>query len=134
MNQRGTLPPAARVASTDGHGRLTASAAARNAPAIVQMLRDVAPSKGRALEIASGTGQHIVQLATALPGLSWQPSDVDPARLTSIAAWAADALLPNLRPACQLDATKAGWAEEHASQDVILLVNLLHLKIFFVQV
>ena len=127
MNQRGTLPPAARVASTDGHGRRTASAAARNAPAIVQMLRDVAPSKGRALEIASGTGQHIVQLATALPGLSWQPSDVDPARLTSIAAWAADALLPNLRPACQLDATKAGWAEEHASQDVILLVNLLHL-------
>ena len=47
-------------------------------PAIVQMLRDVAPATGRALEIASGTGQHIVQLAAALPGLSWQPSDIDP--------------------------------------------------------
>ncbi|HAM90641.1 MAG TPA: methyltransferase, partial [Rhodobacteraceae bacterium] len=85
------------------------------------MLRDVAPATGHALEIASGTGQHIVQLAAALPGLIWQPSDIDPARLASIAAWADDAPLPNLRSACRLDATKVGWAEKHANQDVILL-------------
>ena len=127
MNQRGALPSIKREVSTGDNGRLNAPAAVRNADAIVQMLRDVAPATGHALEIASGTGQHIVQLAAALPGLIWQPSDIDPARLASIAAWADDAPLPNLRSACRLDATKVGWAEKHANQDVILLINLLHL-------
>ena len=127
MNQRGALPSTKREVSTGDNGRLNAPAAVRNADAIVQMLRDVAPATGHALEIASGTGQHIVQLAAALPGLIWQPSDIDPARLASIAAWADDAPLQNLRSACRLDATKVGWAEKHANQDVILLINLLHL-------
>ena len=99
MNQRGALPPITREVSTGDNGRLNAPAAVRNAEAIVQMLRDVAPATGHALEIASGTGQHIVQLAAALPELIWQPSDIDPARLASIAAWADDAPLPNAAPA-----------------------------------
>ena len=99
----------------------------RNAAAIVQMVGRVAPAKGYTLEIASGTGQHIVQLAAALPNIIWQPSDVDPARLDSIAAWLAQTPLPNLRPACRLDATAAGWAKTHGAQDLILLLNLLHL-------
>ena len=49
----------------------------------------------------------------------------DPTRLDSIAAWLAQTPLPNLRPACRLDATAAGWAKIHG--DLILLVNLLHL-------
>ena len=108
MNQRCALPPITRKVSTCDNGLLNAPAAVRNADAIVQMLRDVAPATGHALEIASGTGQHIVQLAAALPGLIWQPSDIDPARLASIAAWANDAPLQNLRSACRLDATKVG--------------------------
>ena len=126
MNPR-ALPPTASLASAERHGRLNAAAAERNAAAVIRMVRDVVPATGRALEIASGTGQHIVQLAAALPELIWQPSDVDPARLVSIAAWSADSPLANLRPACRLDATAPGWAEAHTAQDVILLVNLLHL-------
>ena len=91
------------------------------------MVGRVAPAKGYTLEIASGTGQHIVQLAAALPNIIWQPSDVDPARLDSIAAWLAQTPLSNLRPACRLDATAAGWAKTHGAQDLILLLNLLHL-------
>ena len=126
MNPR-ALPPTASLASAERHGRLNAAAAERNAAAVIRMVRDVVPATGRALEIASGTGQHIVQLAAALPELIWQPSDVDPARLVSIAAWSADSPLANLRPACRLDATAPGWAEAYTAQDVILLVNLLHL-------
>ena len=120
------LPANASITHLQG-GRLNAPAAARNAAAIVQMMGPVAPAKGYVLEIASGTGQHIVQLAAALPNIIWQPSDVDPARLDSIAAWLAQTPLPNLRPACRLDATAAGWAKTHGAQDLILLVNLLHL-------
>ncbi|OZB19693.1 MAG: hypothetical protein B7X55_02785 [Rhodobacterales bacterium 34-62-10] len=35
--------------------------------------------------------------------------------------------LPNLRPAIPLDATAPGWGAGHAGQDLIVLVNLLHL-------
>ena len=34
---------------------------------------------------------------------------------------------PNLRKAIALDATAPHWGAEHAGQDLILLVNLLHL-------
>ena len=68
-----------------------------------------------------------MQRAAALPHIIWQPSDVNPARLDSIAAWLAQTLLPNLRPACRLDATAAGWAKTHSRQDLILMLNFLYL-------
>ncbi|MDG2403683.1 MAG: DUF938 domain-containing protein [Paracoccaceae bacterium] len=46
--------------------------------------------------------------AAALPHIIWQLSDVDPARLDSIAAWLAQTSLPSLRPAYRLDTTAAG--------------------------
>ncbi|MBZ0122847.1 MAG: DUF938 domain-containing protein, partial [Roseovarius sp.] len=82
---------------------------------------------GRALELASGTGEHVLAFAAAFPGLVWQPSDVAPERLASIDAWAATRSLPNLRGAVRLDATAPGWGRTHAGHDLIVLVNLLHL-------
>ena len=38
-----------------------------------------------------------------------------------------DEHLKNLKSPCLLDATEEGWASEHRDQDLILLVNLLHL-------
>lgn len=127
MVHRQNLPDTASVANYESNGRLNAPSAARNAAPIVELVRKTAIKAGNALEIASGTGQHIVKLASALPHLNWQPSDVDEARIKSIRSWSDDEHLTNLKPPCLLDATAEGWAAEHRDQDLILLVNLLHL-------
>jgi SAM-dependent methyltransferase len=127
MSRRLNLPDTTSVAKPSEDGRLFAPSAARNAADIAAVVADHAPATGRALEIASGTGEHVVVFARGLPALSWQPSDVDAARRASINAHAATENLPNLQPAIHLDATEAGWANDHPAQDLIVLVNLLHL-------
>ena len=130
MGQRQNLPETARVVNHENYGRLSAPSALRNAEAIVELVRKVSVKSGNALEIASGTGQHVVKLAAALPLLDWQPSDVDETRIKSIRCWSDDYHLTNLKPPCLLDATKEGWAVDYHGQDLILLVNLLHLISF----
>ncbi|NIF96907.1 DUF938 domain-containing protein, partial [Burkholderia sp. Ax-1720] len=76
---------------------MQAPAAERNREPILAVLREVLPERGTVLEIASGTGQHAVHFAAALPGIDWQPSDPEPRSRRSIAAWVAQAGLPNLR-------------------------------------
>ncbi len=120
-----SLPRNVSVAERRPDGRLHAPAAERNAQAIIDLLVTVAPPTGRALEIASGTGQHVAQFADALPGLQWQPTEIEAERRVSIDSWAGDR--PNVRPALHLDATTPGWAADHAGQDLIVVVNLLHL-------
>ena len=127
MAHRKNLPATACVANVEADGRLNAPSAVRNAEPIVELVRKTVIKSGNALEIASGTGQHVVRLASALPHLNWQPSDVDEARIKSIRSWSNDRHLINLKPPCLLDATTEGWAAEHHGQDFILLVNLLHL-------
>ncbi len=121
------LPPSASVAHPLEGGKLHAPAAARNAQTIGSFLTRHAPATGDALEIASGTGQHVVHFAPLLPGLQWQPTDIDPPRLRSIDAHVSQAGLSNVAPALHLDATQDGWARHHGPYDLILLANLLHL-------
>jgi SAM-dependent methyltransferase len=112
-------------APRDG-ARLSAPSALRNAGPILAVLSEVAPARGRALELAAGTGEHAVRFADALPGLLWLPTDVDLDRLESIAAHAADAGVPTLLPPMHLDASVPGWSTL-GPFDLILCVNLLHL-------
>ena len=121
------LPPSASIATPSEGAKLFAPSAERNLPVITAFLSEVAPPQGRALEIASGTGQHIVALATALPNIDWFPSEIAPERMASINAYAASAQLSNIHPAIALDATKQGWSALHAPFDLIHLGNLLHL-------
>ena len=130
MNHRKNLASSACVTNIEGYGRLNAPSAVRNAEHIVELVRNTAIKSGNALEIGSGTGQHVVKLAAALPLLDWQPSDVDETRIKSIRCWSDDHHLTNLKPPCLLDATEEGWAADHYGQDLILLVNLLHLISF----
>lgn len=128
MPRRNLPAETASVAFPDGGARLSAPSAARNLAPILALLERHAPPSGRALELASGTGEHVLAFAAAFPGLTWQPSDVAPERLASIDAWAATPRsLPNLRPAISLDATAPGWGAAHPGHDLIVLVNLLHL-------
>lgn len=121
------LPPTASVAEPQEGAKLHAPAAARNAAALVDVLRAHGPATGRALEIASGTGQHAVAFASALPGLQWHPTEIDAPRRASIDAHLAEAGVTNAAPAAALDACAPGWGAKAAPFDLIVLVNLLHL-------
>ena len=107
-------------------------AAERNLQPILQTLQVLLPATGRALEVASGTGQHVAGFAAALPGWTWQPSDHDPANLESIAAWAAQAGVRNVLPPVLLDVRAGCWpgeapADHPASWDLVYCANLLHI-------
>lgn len=105
--------------------RLTAPAAARNAAPILDVLRTALPAHGTVLEIASGTGQHAVHFAAALPGLDWQPSDADPRARASIAAWREHAGLANLRAPLDLDVRNEPWPID--AVDAIVCINMIHI-------
>ncbi len=115
------------AAAQTADARISAPSALRNRDAITAELTRIAPRHGRALEIASGTGEHVIRFAAAMPGLIWQPTDPDPIRRASIAAWMADAALPNILSPRDLDAARPGWAKDQGPADLIVLVNLLHL-------
>jgi SAM-dependent methyltransferase len=106
---------------------LTSPATARNRQPILEVLATRLPDGARVLEIASGAGEHAVFLAGALPRVSWQPSDPDPEARASIAAWRAQAGLPNLAPPLALDAADpATWPTEAA--DAVVCINMIHIS------
>ncbi len=109
----------------DVNEALTAPAVARNRDAILAVLREILPDRGTVLEIASGSGEHAVHVAAALPGLDWLPSDPEPAARRSIAAHALRAGLANIRPPLALDAAAAAWPVERV--DGIVCINMIHI-------
>jgi SAM-dependent methyltransferase len=86
------------------------------------------------LELASGTGQHAVTFARRAPFVAWWPSDYAEAHLRSIAAWRADAHLPNLRAPLRLDLAAADWwreaacAERPRTYGLMFCANVLHIS------
>ena len=114
------------IASEAGaEAKKVAPAAARNRDAITVVLRDVLPASGTVLEVASGSGEHIIYFARSFPALEWQPSDPEPAALASIAAWSDDARLPNIAPPIRIDAMATDWPL--ARVDAILCINMIHI-------
>ena len=102
-------------------------AADRNKQPILTVLRHVLPERGSALEIASGTGQHVAWFADGLPRWTWQPTDVQPAALRSIAARVAQHGLANVSVPLQLDVMAARWLPDDARFDAIVCANMLHI-------
>ena len=123
--KRKTPEGASFVEANEG-AKLFAPSAARNLAPIASELAQIAPPRGKTLEIASGTGQHIIAHAKAHPGILWQPSEIDKDRIASIDAYVTQAALSNLAPAIELDATASGWGTT-VRYDLMLLSNLLHL-------
>lgn len=103
-----------------------APATLRNRDAIAAVLADWLPETGAVLEVASGSGEHVVHFAAAFPHLDWQPSDPDPAGLTSIAAYRAEAGLANIAPPGALDASAPEWPVDRA--DAVLCINMIHIS------
>ncbi|TKC92359.1 DUF938 domain-containing protein [Trinickia terrae] len=105
--------------------RQSAPAAERNRDPILAVLRRVLPPSGLVLEIASGTGQHAVHFAGALPELEWQPSDASPEARASIAAWKAHTGVANLRAPLELDVMREPWPI--AAADALVCINMIHI-------
>ena len=106
--------------------RRSAPHVARNSGAIAEVLKGVLPERGLVLELASGTGEHILHFARSFPALRWQPSDPDPAALASIEAWRAEAGPANLPPPIALDARAEEWPL--AAADAMLCINMVHIS------
>lgn len=106
--------------------RLYYPATLRNRDAILGVLRGVLPEAGLILEIASGSGEHLVHFARAFSGLTFQPSDPEDAALHSIAAWTQDAGVTNVLPPLTLDAASDHWPVEKAG--AILCINMIHIS------
>lgn len=103
-----------------------APATLRNRSAIVSVLNRILPKTGRVVEIASGSGEHVVHFAEAFPELDWQPSDFDAGARASIDAWVGEAALPNIADALTLDASSPNWPIEDAA--AILCINMIHIS------
>jgi cyclopropane fatty-acyl-phospholipid synthase-like methyltransferase len=106
--------------------RRYAPATLRNRGPILDVLRQVLPAAGTVLEIASGSGEHAVFFAEALPDLMWQPTDPDPDNRASIRAWIAETGVTNVTAPADLDAAARAWPVTHA--DAIVCINMIHIS------
>lgn len=102
-------------------------AAERNKQPILDLLQQLLPERGNALEIASGTGQHVAWFAAAMPQWTWQPTDAEPAALASISAWVAAQGLLNVRLPLAVDVMLPQWLPGPAQFDLIYCANMLHI-------
>ena len=102
-----------------------APAAARNRQPILDVLRTCLPATGLVLEVASGTGEHAVHFAQALPALVFQPTDPGVEQRASIDDWTQTLGLPNVRPALALDASAERWLVDRA--DAVICINMIHI-------
>lgn len=100
--------------------------AERNKQPILEVLARVLPPSGLVLEIGEGTGQHVTHFAKALPGLTFQPAEMDEARHASITAWIRHEHLDNVRPPIALDLTRWPWPVRAA--DAIVCINVIHIS------
>ena len=105
--------------------RRQAPAAARNRHPILDVLTPHLPTQGLVLEIASGSGEHIVYFAEALPDLVFQPSDPSPEARASIDDWVQALALGNVCPALALDAAGDVWPLERT--DTVICCNMIHI-------
>ncbi|MFK7963368.1 MAG: DUF938 domain-containing protein [Burkholderiaceae bacterium] len=102
----------------------------RNRDPILAALMPLLPSSGRVLEIASGTGQHVMHFAASLPHLEWQPTDPSEQALASIQARLIESArsaepVANVLSPLQLDVEQSAWPVEHA--DVVYCANMIHI-------
>ncbi len=130
--------------------RRSAPAALRNRRPISEVLREWLPETGVVLEVASGSGEHVVYFAEQFPGLDWQPSDIHPDALASVSAWREECGLENVRLPIRIDASLSYWPIEQASAvpsikmqsdswdnqktaekggfNVVLILNMVHIS------
>lgn len=104
--------------------RPNAPSCERNRDPILQVLRTHFAQRTQVLEIGSGTGQHAVHFAAAMPWLQWQCSD-RAENLPGIRAWLDEAGLPNTPAPVELDVAHGSWPSTNF--DAAFTANTLHI-------
>ena len=99
----------------------------RNREPILAVLQRYFSDRHRVLEVGSGTGQHAVHFAQALPHLSWQCTDVAE-HLPGIQLWLDEAALANTPPPLPLNVgDDMAQAVQHQRFDALFSANTLHI-------
>jgi SAM-dependent methyltransferase len=106
---------------------LTSASAERNKDPILTVLETVLPERGRVLEIASGTGQHVCYFAAGLPGLRWQPTEPDGASREAMNERIRLSGLQNVEAPLALDVTEPRWPVG-GPYDAIICINMIHIS------
>jgi cyclopropane fatty-acyl-phospholipid synthase-like methyltransferase len=97
----------------------------RNQQPIADALQLLLPTAANVLEIGSGTGQHAVFCAQALPHIKWQTSDL-PQHHEGMLKWIEDAGLDNVLPPLVLDVDQA-WPDFSAAPiSHVFTANTVH--------
>ncbi|MCM2973410.1 DUF938 domain-containing protein [Larsenimonas suaedae] len=107
--------------------RLSHAAARRNRDPILTVLQSVLRQNDHVLEIASGSGEHVVHFAKALPHTTWQPSDPTPQSLRSIQAWCEHEDVQNVLSPIALDVTNRNWPTMSLPVSAMVCINMLHI-------
>ena len=100
------------------------AACERNRDPILAVLRAHFADRQRVLEIGSGTGQHAVHFAAAMPQLVWQTSD-RAENLPGVRQWLDEASLPNTPAPLAVDVGTEAWPRD--PYDAVFSANTLHI-------
>ncbi len=105
--------------------RRHAPATLRNREPILAVLQRILPPDGLILELNSGTGEHAAYMGPRLAPRRWQPSDIDEAACTSIAAYITESDADNLLPPLNIDTTIDTWPINEAM--AVISINMIHI-------
>lgn len=104
--------------------RIVAPSAERNKGPILDVLKRVLPMRAFVVEIGSGTGQHAIHFAKAMPMITWQPTDFDAEYRESVKQWTAVEKVDNILPPLALDVRQRPWPV--APADAVVSINMVH--------
>lgn len=106
-------------------GRIVSPSAERNKGPIAEILLRVLPAQGDVLEVSSGTGQHVLHFAQAMPHIRWQPTERDADSLKSIASWLGQTPASNVNAPLRLDVYDGIWPAHGVA--AIVCINMIHI-------
>jgi len=106
-------------------GRIVSPSAEKNKEPITELLTRVLPRQGDVLEVGSGTGQHILHFAQAMPHIRWQPTERNADCLKSIASWLAPVNPPNVNAPIHLDVHDKIWPLDDVA--AVVCLNMIHI-------
>ena len=114
--------------------RQDAPAYHRNKQPMLDVLQSALPKTPlKIIEIASGSGQHGPFFTSQINNLTWWPTDISNAALTSINAWQQHISATAIQPATFLDVTEEQWILGQPidglpnQADAILSMNMIHI-------